>query len=100
MQRPWPRSQWSVEIKDEEAESEEPKGSRNPKNRYRRRSPSPPRRHKRRWRLPAVQIYHEIGSGWPMLTWSNNYEWSLLMKVKLQALFLWDAITLNDVDCE
>jgi len=35
-----------------------------------------------------------------MLTRSNYYEWSLLMKVKLQARFLWDAITCDDVDYE
>ena len=33
-----------------------------------------------------------------MLMRSNYYEWSLHMKVKLQARFLWDAITLDDVD--
>jgi len=35
-----------------------------------------------------------------MLTRSNYYEWSLLMKVKLQARFLWDAITCDGVDYE
>ena len=35
-----------------------------------------------------------------MLTLSNYYEWSLLMKVKLQARFLWDAIKFDDVDYE
>ena len=33
-----------------------------------------------------------------MLTRSNYYEWSLLMKVKMQARFLWDAIKYDDVD--
>jgi hypothetical protein len=33
-------------------------------------------------------IYRNSGAGtpWPMLTKSNYHEWSLLMKVKLQAL--------------
>ena len=35
-----------------------------------------------------------------MLTRSNYYEWSLLMNVKMQARFLWDAIKYNDVDFE
>jgi hypothetical protein len=32
-------------------------------------------------------IYRDSGAGtpWPMLTKSNYHEWSLLMKVKLQA---------------
>ena len=47
-----------------------------------------------------MQIYHEIGGGWPMLTRSNYYEWSLLTKVKLLTCFLWDAIKFDDVDYE
>ena len=35
-----------------------------------------------------------------MLTRSNYYEWSLLMKVKLQARFLWDAIKYDSADYE
>ena len=63
-------------------------------------SPSPPRHRGRRGRSPAAHIYREIGTGWPMLTRSNYYEWSLLMKVKMQARFLWDAIKYDDVDFE
>jgi hypothetical protein len=44
-----------------------------------------------------VQIYREIGGGWPMLTRSNYYEWSLLTKVNLQTCFLWDAIKFDDI---
>ena len=85
---------------EEEEEEAESGGSHQSKNRHRRGSPSPPRRRGRRGRSPDVQIYREIGGGWPMLTRSNYYEWSLLMKVKLQARFLWDAIKFNDVDHE
>jgi hypothetical protein len=35
-----------------------------------------------------------------MLTWSYYYKWSLLIKVKLQTRFLWDAIKFDDVDCK
>jgi len=35
-----------------------------------------------------------------MLTRLNYYEWSLLMKVKMEARFLWDAIKYDDVDFE
>src|SRR6185295_15702794 len=85
---------------EEEVEAEDSGGLHQSKNRYRQPSTSPPRRRERRGRSPAVQIYHEIGGGWPMLTRSNYYEWSLLMKVKLQARFLWDAIKFDDVDYE
>ena len=47
-----------------------------------------------------MQVYREIGTGWPMLTRSNYYEWSLLMKVKLQVRFLWDAITCDGIAYE
>ena len=63
-------------------------------------SPSPPRHRGRRGRSPAAHIYREIGTGWPMLTRSNYYEWSLLTKVKLLTCFLWDAIKFDDVDYE
>ena len=51
--------------------------------RRRHHSPSPDRRHRRRGRSPVVQVYRDIGGGWPMLTRANCHEWSLLMKVKL-----------------
>jgi len=95
------RAEIAGEEEAEEAEEEaESGGSHQSKNRHRRGSPSPPRRRGRRGRSPAVQIYREIGGGWPMLTRLNYYEWSLLMKVKLQAHFLWDAIKFDDVDYE
>ena len=53
--------------------------------RRRHLSPSPDRRHMRRGRSPVVQVYRDIGGRWPMLTRANYHEWSLLMKVKLQA---------------
>ena len=59
--------------------------------RRRHHSPSPDRRHRRRGRSPVVQVYRDIGGGWPMLTRANYHEWSLLMKVKLQARGLWEA---------
>jgi len=94
-----------AEMKDDEeakleGERDHAEGSGNLKNRQRRESPSPPRHRRQRGHSPAVQIYREIGSGWPKLMWSNYYEWSLLMKVKLQARFLWDAIKFDDVDYE
>ena len=87
-------------LREEEKEhdgDEDAEGSITPKDRHRRGSSSPPQR---RGRSPVMQVYREIGTGWPMLTRSNYYEWSLLMKVKLQARFLWDAIKFNDVDYE
>jgi len=85
---------------EEVVEAEDSDGSHQSKNRYRRPSQSPPRRRERHGRSPAMQIYREIGGGWPMLTRSNYYEWSLLMKVKLLEHFLWDAIKFDDVDYE
>jgi len=39
------------------------------------------------------------GSGkWPQLTKTNYDSWSLLMKLKLQSRYLWDAIEDDDVD--
>jgi hypothetical protein len=45
-------------------------------------------------------VYHDAGAGtpWPMLTKSNYHEWSLLMKVKLQARRLWEAVHVSGVD--
>lgn len=60
-------------------------------------SPSPVCHHRRSGYhdSPVIQtVYHDSGSGtsWPMLTKANYHEWSLLMKVKMQARELWDAI--------
>ena len=82
---------------EEQDGDEDAEGSIAPKDRRRRGSPSPPRR---RRRSPVVQVYREIGTGWPMLTRSNYYEWRLLMKVKLPARFLWDAIKCDGADYE
>jgi hypothetical protein len=45
-------------------------------------------------------VYRDSGAGtsWPMLTKSNYHEWSLLMKVKLQARRLWEAVHVSGVD--
>jgi len=85
-------------LREEEQDGDEDvEGSITPKDRRRHGSPSPPRR---RGHSSVVQVYREIGTGWPMLTRSNYYEWSLLMKVKLQARFLRDAIKYDGVDYE
>ena len=34
---------------------------------------------------------------WPMLTKANYHEWSILMKVKLQARRLWEAVHIGGV---
>jgi hypothetical protein len=42
----------------------------------------------------------EIGVGttkWPLLTKTNYTEWELIMKIKLQARNLWEAIEPGDV---
>ena len=45
-------------------------------------------------------VYRDSGAGmlWPMLTKSNYHEWSLLMKVKLQARWLWEAVHVGGGD--
>ena len=44
-------------------------------------------------------VYRDFGVGtpWPMLTKSNYHEWRLLMKVKLQARWLWEAVHIGGV---
>lgn len=39
-----------------------------------------------------------VGTPFPMLTKTNYHEWSLLMKVKMQARQLWDAVAVGVVD--
>ena len=78
-------------------------GSWSPSPEHRYQSPSPKRQRGRRGRSPAPQtVYCDSGAGtsWPMLTKSNYHEWSLLMKVKLQARHLWDAVHLGGVTYE
>jgi hypothetical protein len=38
------------------------------------------------------------GGGWPMLTKTNYAEWSMVMKVKMQAWRMWDAVWYGDAD--
>ena len=84
------------EIKDGRQAGEGSERFHTPERR-RHHSPSPDRRHRRRGRSPVVQVYRDIGGGWPMLTRANYHEWSLLMKVKLQARGLWEAVVYGDV---
>ena len=44
-------------------------------------------------------VYRDSGAGmlWPMLTKSNYHEWSLLMKVKMQAQQLCEAVDVGGV---
>ena len=70
----------------------------------RRHSPSPPPRRPRhrdagRREVVVERVVKEVGGGnYPMLTRTNYTEWSLLMKVKLQARGIWDAIELGADD--
>jgi hypothetical protein len=74
----------------EELERQPRELSRSPMRR-RIPSPSPERRHGRgghRGSPAAVQTVYkdsDTGTPWPMLTKTNYHEWSLLMKVKMQA---------------
>jgi hypothetical protein len=46
------------------------------------------------------RVVREIGVGlanWPLLTKTNYTEWALVMKIKLQARNLWEAIEPEDV---
>ena len=67
-----------------------------------RASPSPNRRRGRRGRPgspPVVQtVVKDTGGGWPMLTKTNYAEWSMVMKVKMQARRMWDAVRYGDAD--
>ena len=38
------------------------------------------------------------GSTWPLLTKTKYADWSSIMKVKLQAWQMWEAVKYNDVD--
>jgi hypothetical protein len=67
-------------------------------------SPSPSRRSRtRNARRPRERVIERIiregGSGnWPQLTKTNYNEWSLRMKLKLQARHLWDAVEFDDAE--
>ena len=85
------------ELEQEDAVSA---GSRSRTPERRRQSPSPERR---RGRSSVPQIGYRdsrAGTPWPMLTKSNYHECSLLMKVKLQARHLWDAVHLGGITYE
>jgi hypothetical protein len=63
---------------------------------YRRRSPSATRRG---GRIREVRVIKEVSNtSFPLLTKGNYEEWSLVMKVKLQAHGLWEAVEEDDVD--
>jgi hypothetical protein len=63
---------------------------------YRRRSPSATRRG---GRIREVRVIKEVSNtSFPLLTKGNYEEWSLVMKVKLQARGLWEAVEEDDVD--
>ena len=83
--------------KEVKLEAEGSVGSPSPERR-RRVSPSPKRHRGRRGRSPIVQVYRDPGGRWPQLTRANYHDWSLLMKVKLQAQGLWDAVRYGNVD--
>ncbi|XP_071684792.1 uncharacterized protein [Lolium perenne] len=75
-----------------------------PPRQPRRCSPSPPPRRLRhrdagRREVVVERVVKDVGGGsYPMLTRTNYTEWSLLMKVKLQARGIWDAIELGADD--
>jgi len=76
--------------------------SRSPERHRRAQSPSPAHRRGRGGRRgsPVVQtVYKDGGAGtpWPMLTKSNYHEWSTLMRLKMQARQLWDAVEYGDL---
>jgi hypothetical protein len=83
-----------------ERERELARGSRSPVGR-RRQSLSLERRRGRHGRSPVLQMVYRdsgVGTSWPMLTKANYHEWSLLMKVKLQARRLWEVVHVSDID--
>ena len=58
------------------------------------------RRGRARGRSPVIQtVYKDSGasSTWPMLNKTNYHEWASIMKLKLQARQLWDAIEYQDL---
>ncbi|XP_066323684.1 uncharacterized protein [Miscanthus floridulus] len=76
-----------------------PSGSRSPRRRSRNRGgrhgwPVHPRE------AVVERVVRETsGSGnWPQLTKTNYDSWSLLMKLKMQARYLWEAVEDDDVD--
>ena len=43
-------------------------------------------------------VVKDAGGGWPLLTKTNYAEWSMVMKVKMQARSMWDAVRYGDAD--
>lgn len=64
--------------------------------------PSLDRRQGRRGRpgsSPVMQtIIKDAGDGWSMLTKTNYTKWSMVMKVRMQARRMWDAVLYGDAD--
>ncbi len=77
-----------------------PRVSRSPAPRMRRQSRSPPPRRGRRRAgedrdiVPVRRVVKEVGgsANYPTLTKTNYGDWSLMMKVMLQAHGLWEAV--------
>lgn len=84
----------------DETEREPVDGSRSLAG-HRLQSPSPERRRGRRGCSPVVQTIYcdsKARTPWLMLTRTNYHEWSLLMKVRMQARQIWDMIKFGDVE--
>jgi hypothetical protein len=64
----------------------------------RRLSLSPSARRKRRGGERVIEKTSSAGIVYPTLTRTNYTEWSLVMKVNLQAAGLWDVIDSSDGD--
>ncbi|XP_066320518.1 uncharacterized protein [Miscanthus floridulus] len=80
-------------------------GKTPPRSPSRSRSPTRRSRTRRRSRTPRREgivervVRETTRSGnWPQLTKTNYDSWSLLMKLKMQSRYLWDAIEDEDVD--
>jgi hypothetical protein len=90
-------------LREEDADDKDGARSRD-SHRHHSVSPSPVRRrgrHHHRGSPPIVQrVIKESGGStpWPMLSKMNYNDWSLLMKVKLQARQLWDAVEFSDAE--
>ena len=92
------------ELVEEDPRDRRPFLRRSPE-RERRQTRSPDRdqdrrRGRARGRSPVIQtVYKDSGasSTWPMLNKTNYHEWASIMKLKLQARQLWDAIEYQDL---
>jgi hypothetical protein len=90
-------------LREEDADDRDGARPQSP-HRCRSVSPSPMRcrgRHHRRGSPPIVQRVIKESSGstpWLMITKTNYNNWSMLMKVKLQARQPWDAVEFGDTE--